>query len=372
MSLYQRFHEIADNPLAYARAWKEKTGGKVIGHFCTYTPEEFVTAAGALPFRLFGSTEDISMADAHIQAYACSLVRGGLEDALRGRLDFLDATIFPHTCDSIQRLSDIWRLNAGIKNHFDVILPVQIDTESSRDYFIDVLKKFRSEFQEKMGVEITDSALRETASLYNDVRGSLRSLYSLRSEYPSLIAGRDMNAVVKASMIMEKKEFLQEVNSLLAALEGAEKETSSSKKRVVITGGICNTPEIYSLLDELGAVVVWDDLCTGSRYFEGTISTKGDPVEAIGTRYLERSLCPAKHRGNTSRGEGLVEMVKQHNAEGVIFMFLKFCDPQGFDYPYMKEYLDKAKIPSMLLEIEEQLPSTGQLQTRFETFIDML
>ena len=52
-------------------------------------------------------------ADAHLQAYSCSLVRGALEDALAGRLDFLDgAMVFPHTCDSIQRLSDIWRMNA--------------------------------------------------------------------------------------------------------------------------------------------------------------------------------------------------------------------------------------------------------------------
>jgi benzoyl-CoA reductase/2-hydroxyglutaryl-CoA dehydratase subunit BcrC/BadD/HgdB len=38
----------------------------------------------------------------------------------------------------------------------------------------------------------------------------------------------------------------------------------------------------------------------------------------------------------------------------------------------MKEYLDKENIPNMLLEIEEQPSSTGQLATRFESFIEML
>lgn len=303
MNLYSRFHKIADDPHGYAKSWKEKTGGKVVGHFCTYTPEEFVAAAGALPFRLFGTTDDISLADAHIQAYACSLVRGGLEDALKGNLDFLDGTVFPHTCDSIQRLSDIWRLNTDFKNHFDVILPVQIHTASSQEYFIDVLHKFRRELQEKMQITISDDDLNKTIILYNEVRESLQKLYSLRSKYPALISGRDMNAVVKAAMVMDKAEFLKEVKTLLTELEGTKMESGNSQKRVILTGGICNNPNIHGLLDELGATVVWDDLCTGSRYFEGTISTDGDPVESIGKRYMERDLCPAKHRGNTSRGK---------------------------------------------------------------------
>ncbi len=53
-------------------------------------------------------------------------------------------------------------------------------------------------------------------------------------------------------------------------------------------------------------------------------------------------------------------------------MLLKFCDPHAFDYPYLKEFLDREGIPSMLLEIEQELPAEGQLGTRFEAFIEML
>ena len=56
----------------------------------------------------------------------------------------------------------------------------------------------------------------------------------------------------------------------------------------------------------------------------------------------------------------------------MIFLFLKFCDPHSFDYPYIKEMLDKEGIPSMLFEIEDQLPSEGQFKTRCEAFIEML
>ncbi|HDP80252.1 MAG TPA: 2-hydroxyacyl-CoA dehydratase [Spirochaetes bacterium] len=38
----------------------------------------------------------------------------------------------------------------------------------------------------------------------------------------------------------------------------------------------------------------------------------------------------------------------------------------------MKEFLDKASIPGMLIEIEQELPSEGQIGTRLEAFIEML
>ena len=74
----------------------------------------------------------------------------------------------------------------------------------------------------------------------------------------------------------------------------------------------------------------------------------------------------------TARGENLVRLSGQYQVQGVILLQLKFCDPHSFDYPYLKETLDRAGIPNMILEIEAQLPPEGQLLTRFETFIHML
>ncbi len=92
MKLFEPFYDIVNDPFKYARQWKAKTGRKVCGYFCSYGPEELIWAAGVLPFRIFGTSGNISLADAHLQAYCCGLVRGGLEDALSGNLDFLDGT----------------------------------------------------------------------------------------------------------------------------------------------------------------------------------------------------------------------------------------------------------------------------------------
>jgi len=82
-------------------------------------------------------------------------------------------------------------------------------------------------------------------------------------------------------------------------------------------------------------------------------------------------VCPAKHSGLTSRADHLVRMVREKAAQGVIILLLKFCDPHAFDYPYLKNALDREGVPSLLLEVEDQLPPEGQLKTRFEAFLEM-
>jgi bcr-type benzoyl-CoA reductase subunit C len=374
MNPADRFDNVWRDPGGYARALKKETGRTILGFFCSFTPEELIYAAGAVPFRLFGTRGEIRLADAHLQSYCCSLVRGGLETALNGSLDFLDGAVFPHTCDSIQRLSDIWRLNAGFTHHFDAVLPVKLNTDSARQYMIDVLSGFRQELETAFNRQISDTNLRDAIRDYNRIREKLKAVYELRSKRPALFAPSDIHRMMTAAMVMERSAFLGEISLLLDDIEWrfpGPQETG--RKRIVLSGGICSHPDIYDLLAQAGADVVWDDLCTGARYFEGRIvENAADPISAVADRYLSRNVCPAKHVDITARARQLVDTVRAQGAEGVVFLLLKFCDPHAFDYPYLKQFLDDAQIPSLLLEIEDQPLPEGQLRTRFETFVDML
>ena len=52
-----KFRDWNANRHSYAKEWKEKTGGKVLGYFCTYVPEEILYAANILPIRILGGHE---------------------------------------------------------------------------------------------------------------------------------------------------------------------------------------------------------------------------------------------------------------------------------------------------------------------------
>ena len=372
MDRLKTFHDISADPEGYAREWKEKSGGKVVGTLCSYAPEELVLAAGALSFRVFGSGTAISKSDAHLQVYSCSLVRGALEDALTGRLDFLDGTVFPHTCDSIQRLSDIWRMNTDTGFHLDAVLPVKLDTDSARDYMVAVLRTFKADLETALNKSITREALDRAVSVYNGIRGAVEKLYALRNDHPGLISGSDLHAVIRASMVMDRSELLVALTDLVTDLETMPVETDTAVKRLFLSGGICNMPDMYGVIESSGGAVVWDDLCTGTRQLTGPIDIDDDPVAAIARRYAKRALCPAKHAGVTTRGDELVRMVRETKAGGVVFLFLKFCDPHAFDYPYLKQMLEAEGIPSLLVEIEDGGGAHGQMRTRIEAFVEML
>lgn len=66
--MIEMFQEWYENRHEYAKYWKDKTGGKVLGYFCTYVPEEICYAAGVLPVRILGSHEPQDVTEPHIFA----------------------------------------------------------------------------------------------------------------------------------------------------------------------------------------------------------------------------------------------------------------------------------------------------------------
>ena len=367
----QKFHDAVNDPASTA----SHTNKPTIGHLCSYAPEELVHAAGFHPMRLFSSKSDIIMAEEHLQAYCCSLVRGVLEDSLNGRLDFLSGALFPHTCDSIQRLSDIWRMKGKYEFFADVVMPAKLNTPSARVYMRDVLKRLKNKLAKAAGKPISDDDLRQSIAVINTIRTALSKIYALQSRHPGIIKGADLYALAKGAMIMDREQAAALLTKTADQVEeaGQQFQPDLGIKRLVVSGSICDTPLIYHTIEEAGGIVVGDDLCTGQRWFEGVVDEEtADPLGAIADRYMDRITCPAKHATTTFRGDHLVSLAQKNQADGVIFMLLKFCDPHAFDYPFLKDFLDRENISNILIEMDGQQTSAGQLSTRIETFIHMI
>ncbi len=364
------FHEAVSNlPAAVLRI--QKTKQKIMGYLCSYAPEELIYAAGFHPMRLFSSKSEIILAENHLQSYCCSLVRGILEDSLAGKLDFLDGTVFPHTCDSMQRLSDIWRMNGKYPFFADVVLPAKLNTVSAGVYMEDVLARFKKDLETAAQKIITDEELKASISIFNQIRKNLSAIYDLNSKNSGIISARDLYALVKGSMIMDRKKAAEQLSLIVSHFEKMSPPVKKGK-RLLLSGSVCDIPDIFDAIETAGGNIVGDDLCTGRRWFEGQISEDEPPLGAIAARYMNRVPCPAKHSGLTVRAENLISLAKKNRADGVIFLFLKFCDPHAFDYPYLKEFLDKEGIKSMAFEMDDQQQSLGQFLTRIETFIHMI
>jgi bzd-type benzoyl-CoA reductase N subunit len=362
---------IAEAPFPYLLDLKRRRGKRILGYFCINTPEEIIQAAGLLPVRILGSKGSISLASRHLQSYSCSLIQSSLEGALKGELNFLDGTVFPHTCDSIQRLSDIWAENLRFPFHWDIVLPVKLHTESARAYLIQELRRFRGGLQQFTGQAISDQDLRASIALANESRSLLRECYRRRADHPGIFSGAEFLALVKTAAFLPKEEHTAKLRELLAHTPGME-PTSPERVRLFLAGSVCDQAPVLDIFEASGASIVGDDLCTGWRHIAEDVSQEGDPMEALADRLIRRVPCPCKYNPRIDRAKDFVRRVAASRAHGVVFILLKFCDPHAFDFPYLKGKLDESKIPSLILEIEPGIVPVGALETRLQAFIETL
>jgi len=358
---------ITANETPY-RSWAERYPDRqAIGYICTYAPEEVIQAAGFTPVRLRTGPELPTQAEAHLQTFTCALCRSALHQALRGDLAFLSGLVLPHTCDTLQVLADVWRENFPELFVATVVQPLNLGLPSARPYLVTELQRFRQSLAGFSGQPISDDSLRASIRLHNETRRLLSQLDNQRSH----ITARGFYAAVGASMVMPKGQF----NPLAAELVELLSEKAPPKEglRFILVGPVLDDSTVLDIMDDLGACVVGDDLCTGSRYFDQPVAETedGNPIEVLADRYLKRQRCPTKHGPHWQRGEHLLELVEERKADGLVFTLQKFCDPHAFDYAIVKETLDVAGVPNLLLELEHT-PAVGQLRTRLEAFLEML
>jgi bzd-type benzoyl-CoA reductase N subunit len=362
------------------RSWPERYPDRqAMGYICTYTPEEVIQAAGFTPVRLRTGPELPTQAEAHLQSFTCALCRSALHQALHGDLAFLSGLVFPHTCDTLQVLADIWRENFELFVA-TVVQPLNLGSPSARSYLVAELQRFRQSLAGFNGQPISDDSLRASIQLHNKTRYLLSQLDKRRTH----LTARGFYAAVEASMVMPKEQF----NPLAIELVELLSEKTNERQRgprLMLAGPVLDDVTVLDIIDDLGACVVGDDLCTGSRYFDqpvaevvgqvGNLSQSqggdGDPIEALADRYLKRWPCPTKHSLHCQRGEHLLKLVEERKADGLVFTLQKFCEPHAFDYAIVKETLDAAGVPHLLLELEHT-PAVGQLRTRLEAFLEML
>ena len=75
--------ETLTNP--YIDEWK-KQGKKVMGYYCTYTPEEILLAGDVMGYRMRGTeAEGTSLADTIMTRFNCSFIRATLDLIMSGK-----------------------------------------------------------------------------------------------------------------------------------------------------------------------------------------------------------------------------------------------------------------------------------------------
>lgn len=369
----QEFAEAAEilvNP--QIQHWKRQ-GGKVVGYFCAAVPEEIITAAGLLPFRMraTGST-GTELSDAYFSSINCSFPRHCFNLALRGEFHFLDGVICVNNCDNIRRIYDNWKRQ--LPNTFLHIMGLPRKTGAPQvEWYREEIANLKGILESHFGVEITGERLREAIKLHNETRRLQRKLYNLRKKRNPPISGAGALAVTVAGTAMPKEQYNKLLAKLLNDLSSSE-GIPKYRARLLLMGGILDDPAYIKIIEDQGGLVVTDSLCFGSRILwrdvaEGT----EEPLSALARYYVaERPSCPRTF-GDYERRIGFVkEMVRDFKVDGVILERLAFCDHWGFERSTIENDLRESNIPCLTIDREYILSGVGQLRTRIQAFLETL
>jgi len=369
----QEFQEVTKTLVNPAiQDWRDQ-GGKVVGCYCSYVPEEVITAAGFLPFRIraTGSTET-ELADACLSSINCSFSRHSLDLGLRGEYAFLEGVLWVNSCDHVRRIYDHWKRKIDTPYLRLLSLPKKT-TEPQVEWYRQEIAMFKESLESHVGMQITEERLWEAIKLHNETRRLQRQLYELRKREKPPITGAETLSVMVAGTAMPKERYNQLLRELLDEISQSDGH-ADYRARLMIVGGILDDPAYIEVIEDQGGLVVTDSLCFGSRLMWKDIDEgAGDSLTALARYYIaERPHCPRMFGDQPRRSAFILDMIRDFKVDGVISERLVFCDNWTGEQFMMGEDLKEKGIPFLKLDREYVMAGAGQLRTRVQAFLETL
>lgn len=356
------------------------SGKKIVGYFCCFVPVEILTAMDLVPYRIQGSVvEPIERADSCLEIYMCPYVRSCFDLALKDEYDFLDGLVVPHSCDTIQRIYDIWKHYRPPQYYHLLNVPHMLQP-SSYEFYKNELQTFIKSLEKFTGQRMTRENLRQAVQLHNENRSVLRQLYELRKPVPPLVSGTEVTKVLIVGMGIPVKEHTDLVTRFIIKVKERPRSSNQKLPRILVYGNEIDDIAFIKLVEDTGANVVMDDLCTGSRFFWQDVKLTDDPLDGIVNRYLGGVYCPRSYipQGKTRQEDldnrlgYLRNFVTEFKVNGAIFYIIRYCDTYELDVPDVRDYLRGQGIPVLSLEDEYSMTTIGQLRTRVQAFLEMI
>jgi benzoyl-CoA reductase subunit C len=357
-----------DTSYPSVQRWRE-AGGKVLGHFQVYFPEEIAHAAGLLPVKVRGGQLDVRYADSHFGSYLCSILRSSLELALSGCLP-LDLFVTHPICDAARNLAGIWARNFSYPSRI-LYLPQNANSRYAGAYLRDEYRRLGAEIEQVAGRRIAEDDLRRSIAVFNGNRRLLRELYEIKRETPWLVSVEEAYVLLAVGGIIPREDHNALLSSAIAGIR-ARSARKQDKIRVVMEGGFCEQPPLEMLrIITQSCYVVDDDLLIGLRWIEDDVSVEGDPWGSLAEAYLEKSsYSPVQHDLRKPKERMLLERIRKSGAEAAIIASAKMCEPGLDEQVAYAKALEEAGIPYFVSEFEEKTTSFDQLQMQLETFVE--
>jgi benzoyl-CoA reductase/2-hydroxyglutaryl-CoA dehydratase subunit BcrC/BadD/HgdB len=273
--------------------------------------------------------------------------------------------------EELSRFTEVWML----------AVPHIKETEGSRRQWLEHIKALKKKLEEMTGKKIRRKALQTSIRMIANAQYEARRLYEIRKSAVPVIMGREAMLALNAHGYDTAFEWTKAMARLNDELESRRDKgrivVGSDAPRVMIAGCAPIFPnwKLPSLIEEMGAVIVADESCMGSRCFYDPVGvaekTMRNMMAGIAARYLMPCVCPS-FTPNEDRLYRLLQMVEAFKVGGVIYHVLKGCVVYDFELTRVEKIMKERNIPLLRVETDYSPEDIEQLRTRIEAFVEML
>jgi len=352
----------------------QRVNRPVVAIFCAQVPLELFHAFGFHPYKVFsGSSAAGQTASQRLPPLACPMLRsalGGLGlDALKTGAEPGCQWVIPTTCDWVVKFSEMARLCGDIplQSVHWLELPRLKDSPRAQDRWFSEVAALSNFLGRTSCRELNRKTLLQSIATFQEARQSFGQLLALRR------AG-----CVSAPwfFLITSSFFLDRVENWTAALDKALprfQQTKNEGKRIFLAGSPIFFPnfKLLHLLEDVGLLVVGDDLCSSERIFPLNVAV-GDPsreglLRALAESYHQGCLCPT-FGDNERRINNIWEARQGAGFGGVVFHVLKGCHPYDLESLSIEEPLKNEGLRFLRVETDYSFEDSQNMLTRLEAF----
>ncbi len=373
---------VKERPQELAKA-REK-GAKVVGWFNYNVPEEIIHALGLTPIRLGTGGDDrlVEIGSRYISTKNCVYARelvGLFAENQDPYIKNSDLVAVDATCLQTYRVAEIIKYFFKV-NTLILGVPRNFYLSEGQEYFTKELEFFTKKLEEFAGSKLDTNKLAESIKLYNGIRKATKDLYKYQAVAHPPIKWREVFDVVHAGYYLDREKYLSLLKELLIELK--EKHGSpvignlNGDARIFISGSIIppKDTKLINIIEEVGGRIVGDDLWSGINPVLD-VNIKEPSIKGIADAYINRvphAALPYLDLETDKRLANLKQLIKDSQAQGVVYHTLRFCDPFSFKAGETKDVLKKEGVSLLEIHTEYAGSDVEAIRTRTEAFVEMI
>lgn len=314
-------------------------GQKVFGYVCCKVPVEIVHALGMIPIRI-GVAAEAKMATGkefthqftcpYIKCIVGEMLEQG--DFFHDNVDVISGFV---TCLTVHRCLEVLKQYTG-KTTFYLTHPLNPPTKREEKFYMAEIAHFVSQLEAASGKKLDNTRLKESVEIFNWIRAKLRELCRLHSMNCSGLRWSEILKIIQAGFLLDAKQYLAFLMETVRKIEAEKEELQDANgaPRIMLLGSpmLPDDDMLIKVIEDCGAGIVADTLCTGMRTFEDLVISE-PTIAGIAQTYLNSNPCASAQDLEIEKDRRLnhtLRLIREHKVQGAVYYALRFCDHYAF------------------------------------------